>query len=441
MNKQLSLSQVTLVAIDCINAEMAVEALNVSSENIEFGKTLLLSNEKPYNCTDNILFQKIEKISNIHDYNVFILKELHKYINTEHCLIVQADGYVSDLKNWQHSFLDYDYVGSPWTDTEWFTSKKNKELRVGNGGFSLRSKRLLTLTSSLELELEANEDVVICVFSKEILQSKGIKFAPLDIAKFFSQEKVCDDLNVDAEKECFGFHGKNYTQFHLQKQRDLHFQFYKNSLIKMPSDRLMKFLRSEIGVSDTNYFCASFKGNLEVQQIPEEYCKLLNFFKNSKIESYLELGVANGGSFFTNSIFLQNTARTIHCVDCLAYKDAPHVQQTADKILSKVNKLKTLFPKKEFNFFNQSTDEFFLNNKRKYDCIFIDADHSYEGVTKDYLNSLEFVKKDGYLIFHDINNVHTGVARCWNEVSTKHTIVDVYSHPYVNNCGIGIIQV
>ena len=437
---KLKLPTVTLTIIDCINPELAVEALNASSVNIEFAKISLLSDKKPFNCTNGISFHKIPKIKNLHDYNVFLLKELHKYIDTEFCLTIQTDGYIVDANKWMDEFLTYDYIGSPWKPTEWFMANKPNEYRVGNGGFSLRSKKLLSITQNLRMY--SNEDVSICVFHRNILEGKGIVFAPLNIAKKFSQEKHCEDLNVAVERDCFGFHGKNYSEFHKQKCKDLHFQFYKNSLIKMDQQRLMFFLKNEIGVSESQYFCANFVGNLQVQQIPEEYYELLTFFKTSKIKKYLELGVANGGSFFVNSIFLQHTASKIHCVDNLAYKEAPSVKQTYEKIYSKVSKLEALFPDKEFKFFNQATDEFFSANKDNiYDCIFIDADHSYAGVKKDYINSLNHIESGGYLIFHDINNTETGVAQCWKEIQTKHHVVGTFSHPVVMNCGIGIIQV
>lgn len=439
MKTDKQLPQITLVSIDCINPEMATEALKISSKHIRFSDVLLLSNERPFNCPNEISFQQISKISNIHEYNTFILNNLNKYIKTDFCLIIQADGFISNHNKWSDRFLNYDYVGAPWPSNQWFNFNKPEKYRVGNGGFSLRSKKLLNLTPNLPLY--SNEDVVICVASRELLENAGVKIAPLEIAKYFAQEEYCEDLNVDVNTDCFGFHGKNLTSFNRQKLKELAFEFYKSCLIQMPKKRLVEFLRNEVGVSDANYFDANFVGNLEVQQIPEEYCNLLTFFKNTDIKTYLELGVANGGSFFVNSIFMQQSASIIHCVDCLAYKDFSHIKQTDVKILNKVNRLKQFFPEKEFNFFNSTTDDFFDQNTLTYDCIFIDADHSYEGVMKDYKNSLRFVNKPGYLIFHDISNTNTGVAQCWNEVSKLHKIEAEYKHPYNNNCGIGILSI
>jgi len=219
--------------------------------------------------------------------------------------------------------------------------------------------------------------------------------------------------------------------------------YYKNQIITKNTSELIDFISNEAGVNDTSYFNANFLGNLRLQQIPEEYAQLLAFFKDSKNKTYLELGVALGGSFFLNCIFQQKTLQKAHCVDSLAYKDVPWVQQTYDKINNKVKRLRDYFPEKEFTFFNVTTDEFFKSNEQMYDCIFIDADHDYECVKRDYENSLKFVNKGGFLIFHDISNVRTGVAQCWNEIKEQGNYDTTYEfcHEYVKNCGIGIVKV
>jgi hypothetical protein len=431
----INLENVTLYCVDTINPEIATEALKKSSENIKFKKVVLFSDNVPFNLEDSFSFIKIDKINSLLEYSKFIMNILPDFIDTEFAMSVHADGFIVNSHNWNPEFLNYDYIGAPWDKNAHFITPEN---RVGNGGVSIRSKKLMDLVK--DLPCKGHEDTEICQRYKSQLVNSGIKFAPKELAAKFCVEKVCDDLHTNIETESFAFHGKLYSQFHKKNIRDLHFDFYKNSLIKMNDERLFKFLDEEVGVSQTDYFCAKFAGNLQVQQIPVEYLGLLNFFKSNNISTYLELGVANGGSFFINSIFSQKTTNLIHCVDCLAYKDAPHVQQTFDKINNKVSKLKEFFPEKTINFFNMTTDEFFDQNSQTYDCIFIDADHSYEGVMKDYVNSLKFVNKNGWLIFHDINNDDTGVCKAWNEVKNNHKIESIFSHEFSKGCGIGILR-
>lgn len=430
--------QITLIAIDTRQPELAVVALNEKTQN--FSKKILLSDQKPFNITEDITFYKIPKIHSLFDYSNFVLHQLSNYIETNFCITIHVDGFICNPEMWTDDFLNYDYIGAPWKSSQFFVDKNNPSSRVGNGGFSLRSKKLLELCK--QIPLSGHEDVNICTYNRKFFEEKGIKFAPLELAAKFSTEELCDDLKYDDKISSFGFHGKHHSSHHEELYKNLFFNFYKKDLIKMDNNRLLDFLRNEVGVSETNYFCANFSGNLEIQQIPEEYSALLSFFKNSNIKNYLELGVANGGSFLINSIFLQKTLSLSECVDCLAYKDIPHVKQTEEKIISKINRLSGLFPEKQFNFFNSTTDDFFKNIiNKKYCCIFIDADHSYEGVSNDYRNSLNHIKKNGYLLFHDIANHNTGVAKCWNEVKNNHKLIGEFIHPNVKNCGIGILQV
>jgi hypothetical protein len=52
-------------------------------------------------------------------------------------------------------------------------------------------------------------------------------------------------------------------------------------------------------------------------------------------------------------------------------------------------------------FHKMTTDVFFGQNKDTFDIIFIDADHSFEQVKKDFDNSLKILNKYGIIILHD----------------------------------------
>ena len=49
----------------------------------------------------------------------------------------------------------------------------------------------------------------------------------------------------------------------------------------------------------------------------------------------------------------------------------------------------------------KSSDEFFNDNKKKFDLIFIDGLHTYNQVKKDILNSLNCLKDGGVILVHD----------------------------------------
>ena len=51
--------------------------------------------------------------------------------------------------------------------------------------------------------------------------------------------------------------------------------------------------------------------------------------------------------------------------------------------------------------FKTTSDEFFSNNKKKFDVIFIDGLHEYLQCQKDTINALNCLNENGYIFFHD----------------------------------------
>lgn len=124
-----------------------------------------------------------------------MLHELAVHIRTSHVLIVQWDGFITHAELWRPDFLSVDYIGPPWYHG-------GHPGIVGNGGFSLRSKRLLdTLASLQNIDTTEPEDMVICVHRRaELEREHGIRFAPLEMAQDFGCE-------YGHYRATFGFHG------------------------------------------------------------------------------------------------------------------------------------------------------------------------------------------------------------------------------------------
>jgi len=84
-----------------------------------------------------------------------------------------------------------------------------------------------------------------------------------------------------------------------------------------------------------------------------------------------------------------------------------------------------------------------LLKKNKLDLLFIDGDHSYEGVKKDYMMYREFVRPGGAIAFHDVGdtknhkNVGCEVPKLWKELKGKKIEFNAH-HPWG---GIGVLLV
>ena len=155
MKKRLKLPDVTLLSATSSEVDEAQISMRISLHNIEFGAAKLLSPSKPKKQYPDIEYVPIAPMNSVDDYNCMIFQDLHKYFNTSHCLIVQADSFVVNSRLWKNEFLEYDYIGGPWPNKIEINPNLILHLEknpVGNGGFSLRSKKLVEATSKINFK-------------------------------------------------------------------------------------------------------------------------------------------------------------------------------------------------------------------------------------------------------------------------------------------------
>jgi hypothetical protein len=206
----LDLNNVTIACVACVRVEESLRALKYSMKNINFSNAKLFTDIE-IEAGDDIEIVKIDKLD-YPEYNRFIVFELHKYIDTDYCLIIQDDGYVINSDGWRNEFLEYDYIGAPWGYNPYFKDVYGNIVNVGNGGFSLRSKKLLEEPTNINLTWCSydggywNEDGFICIHNRHHLEDAGCKFAPIDVAKYFSHE---NEIPITNGIKPFGFHGKS----------------------------------------------------------------------------------------------------------------------------------------------------------------------------------------------------------------------------------------
>lgn len=188
------LVDVTLVTATSVALPATVKALQASMRQARFAEILLLSDQPPPPGTDPaISWRQIERLGSRSHYSRFMLRDLAEHIRTSHALCVQWDGFVLNGGAWDPKFLEFDYIGAVWPHV-------SDGYNVGNGGFSLRSRRLLDACRELPLG-DNQEDVTICRRYRPRLELQGIRFPPESVARRFSFERT-----APSGRE-FGFHG------------------------------------------------------------------------------------------------------------------------------------------------------------------------------------------------------------------------------------------
>jgi len=217
------LPEVTLICVAGVDLCRAVRALFISISRVKFAEVVLVTPNKDLLSWLNFFRIKVEspfdsKLDSMKEYNRYIVFDLYRHVATSHCLLIQADGYVQHPSSWSDDFLSYDYIGAPWPiKKDSYVTPFGEHVQVGNGGFSLRSKKLLEVPLKYSVTFEVNtdsfykhfnknsysEDGVICVHNRHVYVNGGCEFAPLEISARFSRELEILGLT---NKKTFGFH-------------------------------------------------------------------------------------------------------------------------------------------------------------------------------------------------------------------------------------------
>jgi len=209
----LDLSAVTLLCVETRDPALADFAIQKCIKQARFGNIVLITDlSKLSNQVDKKVNEKADQraeqairglsgveyvqappIRTTKDYSDLLLTGLRQYVSGTHVLIVQWDSFILHPELWTHEFLQYDYIGAVWPH--------HPETPVGNGGFSLRSVKLLEALESRAITKRHPEDFCICVDNKATLENQfGIRFAPTNVAEQFAVERT-------EWHPAFGFHG------------------------------------------------------------------------------------------------------------------------------------------------------------------------------------------------------------------------------------------
>jgi hypothetical protein len=199
-----------------------VPSLIKSSAALPGSKQLIITNK----LIDTDIPQKlVHSTLNYMDIQDFMVYGLGGYIETDYALIVQSDGWVLNADNWRDEFFDYDYIGGATHAAlegnnyyMWYSwiGKTTNPWVVQNGGFSLRSKKLLDapvkygITKKYqENTMLYNEDIQLCCWMRPDLEKVGLKFAPTELSMYFSFEHLHPVLHKDLDlMKVFGHHSR-----------------------------------------------------------------------------------------------------------------------------------------------------------------------------------------------------------------------------------------
>lgn len=185
-----------------------------------------------------------------------------------------------------------------------------------------------------------------------------------------------------------------------------------------------------------------------ILQDEREWMDFMNYVSSEeKIKKIVEIGSFFGGSLWFYTKFLN--PEVIVSVDMPIPPEDSRYQQMVDSRGQWESWMKEI---SFIEFTGNSHDKNISNALNTHfpesdiDMLFIDGDHSYDGVKLDFLDYKGLVRSGGIIVFHDINGRIPDVERFWNEVIEFHSDEFEFVKRFDNTVeenhgwGIGIIR-
>lgn len=179
-----------------------------------------------------------------------------------------------------------------------------------------------------------------------------------------------------------------------------------------------------------------------------EILKFIKLLKIIRPKIVLEIGTAFGGTLFLLSKFSNSDALliSIDLPEGQFGRGYSSLQRSFYKSFASNNQKIVIIRNNSHSSSTLRIVKKILNTK-KIDVLFIDGDHTYEGVKKDFKMYSPLVKKNGIVAFHDIVKVppeielNCEVDKFWKEIKEKYEYIEFIEDWNQNWGGIGIIKI
>jgi predicted O-methyltransferase YrrM len=180
-----------------------------------------------------------------------------------------------------------------------------------------------------------------------------------------------------------------------------------------------------------------------ITQVKSEAEQFVSIVEGLKARTYVEIGTSFGGTLFLMTRVLEEDG-TLVGVDLPGrlggygnwrnpiYRSFARGRQTIRLVKSDSHVPETLQQVKE------------ALRGQEVDVLFIDGDHSYEGVKKDFEMYSPLVRKGGIVAFHDVAwhapETHSEAHKFWEEIKKQYKHEELIENRKQGWAGIGVLH-
>ena len=258
-------------------------------------------------------------------------------------------------------------------------------------------------------------------------------------------DKVVRIFNSNSCNSCFNRHKLDAGDWNWcpdHKETSRRFECTKSITGKHVIEKIEEYLQKGVSEKSIDTIVDESYHLLGMIQNRPEITGAAEFFKSMNVKNFMEIGTDQGGTFAIWSKLSEDGIRIS--------LDLPHGTYGVDTydVNQRDAHLKSLGSNVRMIHGDSHSEEMqslisSLLKEGELDFLFIDGDHTYEGVKKDYEDYKKYVKSGGWIGFHDIKdtefhrNANCRVDILWNElVGEKIEFLDDTS----NFGGIGFIK-
>jgi len=208
--------------------------------------------------------------------------------------------------------------------------------------------------------------------------------------------------------------------------------------------RDMRNLDGNSSIKDLANFCNNYA--IRPQQVSEELVRLYEIVSEVPPKAALEIGTYTGGTLFM-TCRVADPGGMVISVDLPGGRFGGGYAWPRMFVYSQFAKKGQVLHLLRKNSHNSDTFNCVhsLLRQGQLDFLFIDGDHTYDGVRKDFEMYAPLVRNGGIVAFHDITKhppqMECEVERFWNEIKESYRYEEIVKDCEQGWAGIGVLYV